>query len=345
MKVLCCASYHGSGSSAITDLLSEYSNTKPATDFEFTFLYEPDGVLSLEYNLIENFNRVNATVAIKRFYKAAKVNNGDFLHKETYKRYFKGKYLPLTKQYLDSLVYVKYQGYTDYDLRAKGKLKYIWLTIWRKIFNKLGARRGGVMKKEYTYCAYPSENEFLTATRKYVEQLLTIYNDDNKEYVILDQLFSATNIEKLCRYVPFETKVILVNRDPRDIYIGLRYVLKKETYPPSGKDVEEFCRWFEFSHHKASEEASKCDIVKEIFFEDLIFNYEKTVSMVESFTGLRKEDHVAKFSHLNPKYSVRNTESWKKYPEEKENIEYIEKRLAKYLYNFKGGEVVGIDVK
>ena len=67
MKFITCASYYGTGSSAVTDLFSEYDGIFDFTNTEFRFLHDPDGVSDLEYNLIENFNRHNSGHALKRY--------------------------------------------------------------------------------------------------------------------------------------------------------------------------------------------------------------------------------------------------------------------------------------
>ena len=67
MRIISCASYYGSGSSAITDLISEYDNVFSFTDEEFRFTHDPDGISDLEYNLVQNFNRHNSGRALKRY--------------------------------------------------------------------------------------------------------------------------------------------------------------------------------------------------------------------------------------------------------------------------------------
>ena len=69
MRFISCASYYGSGSSAITDFVSEFDTVYSFTDEEFRFVQDPDGVSDLEYNLVENFNRHNSGHAIKRYKK------------------------------------------------------------------------------------------------------------------------------------------------------------------------------------------------------------------------------------------------------------------------------------
>lgn len=69
-KFISCASFAGSGSSAITDLMSEYSTVFSLgmdTDCEFTFSHNPDGISDLEHNLAENQNRFNSGFALKRY--------------------------------------------------------------------------------------------------------------------------------------------------------------------------------------------------------------------------------------------------------------------------------------
>ena len=66
MKIITCASYYGSGSSALTDLVAEYENVKDLTNYEFRFLYDIDGVSDLEYHLVENHDRHNAEMHFMR---------------------------------------------------------------------------------------------------------------------------------------------------------------------------------------------------------------------------------------------------------------------------------------
>lgn len=60
----------GSGSSAVTDLLSEYSNVNCKNgDFEYVFLHCPDGVFDLEDKLLKGNNIIRSDDAIRKFKK------------------------------------------------------------------------------------------------------------------------------------------------------------------------------------------------------------------------------------------------------------------------------------
>ena len=69
IKFLTCASYYGTGSSAVTDLISEYDGVDNLTDYEFRFLHDPYGVRDLQYYLIDNPNRHNSGFGLKKFIK------------------------------------------------------------------------------------------------------------------------------------------------------------------------------------------------------------------------------------------------------------------------------------
>lgn len=66
-RLISCASYYGSGSSAIIDLIGEYKHVKSLTNYEFRFIQDIDGLMDLEYHLVQNPNRHNSGHALKRF--------------------------------------------------------------------------------------------------------------------------------------------------------------------------------------------------------------------------------------------------------------------------------------
>ena len=73
MRFITCASYYGSGSSAITDLISEYQSVYSFTNEEFRFVQDPDGISDLEFQLVENFNRHNSGHALKRYKRLVEI--------------------------------------------------------------------------------------------------------------------------------------------------------------------------------------------------------------------------------------------------------------------------------
>lgn len=76
----------------------------------------------------------------------------------------------------------------------------------------------------------------------------------------------------------------------------------------------------------------KSDRILRINYEDLIFNYEKTVNLIFKFSKINHNSHSNKFKFFDPKISKLNVNLWKKH-KDNSNILLIEKKLSKYLYN------------
>lgn len=109
MRFITCASYYGSGSSAITDLISEFDSVYSFTDEEFRFVQDPDGVADLEYNLVENFNRHNSGHAIKRYKNLVKFYCGNIFGKK-YEHFFQGNWKKYSEKYISELTDFTYHG-------------------------------------------------------------------------------------------------------------------------------------------------------------------------------------------------------------------------------------------
>ena len=76
MRIITCASYYGSGSSAVTDLISESSEVFSLGEYEYRFLQDPNGISDLEYNIIDNNHRHNTSNSIKEYIKYVKTLYG-----------------------------------------------------------------------------------------------------------------------------------------------------------------------------------------------------------------------------------------------------------------------------
>lgn len=180
MKIITCASYYGSGSSALTDLVAEYDSVKDLSDFEFRFLHCLDGVSDLEYNIVSNHNRANAGHALKRFQRMSEFNNGCIISKR-YSRFFKNNaYIDLTNRYIEALLDFKYEGYNFYDLYDRGPKMYYFFQFLIRVARRTGVKWINPLRKEETYCSHKSEEAFLLATREYISGLLQELNPEKK---------------------------------------------------------------------------------------------------------------------------------------------------------------------
>lgn len=226
IRFISCASYYGSGSSAVTDYVSEFNSVYSFTNEEFRFVQDPDGVSDLEYNLVENFNRHNSGHALKRFKKLVDFQTGNFLFKR-YEKFFHGNWKKYSYEYIKNLTDFTYQGWWQYDLLDKGPLFYLkkrllnkilHLTIWRN----QPERCLNSMKGEITYCSHPTEEKFLNCTKQYISQLFSSVCN-GASIVMVDQIVPPTNLKRVLRYFD-DIQVVIVDRDPRDIYVLEKYI-------------------------------------------------------------------------------------------------------------------------
>jgi hypothetical protein len=333
MRIISCASYYGTGSSAITDYLSEYENCYSLTNYEFRFVQDPDGISDLEYNLVENHNRHNSGHALKRYMRLVDFYSGNMFIKK-YEPFFDNKWREISYQYVNSLIDFSFKGWWQYDLLDKGLFFYyrkllpnkiLHLTIWRNTPDK----QLNVLPREVTYCSRPSEKKFLECTRQYLENLFTVANKTNKQNIIVDQIVPPSNLKRFIRYFK-DIKVFVVDRDPRDLYLLEKCVWHGGIIPT--ENVELFCKWYQYTRIHRDEEEFDEERVMIIQFEDLIYKYYETTRKIDSWLGLTERLHILPKKYFDPNISIKNTKLWEKYPELAMDIAYIEKKLSKYLY-------------
>lgn len=337
MRFITCASYYGSGSSAITDLISEYSPVLSFTDEEFRFLQDPHGISDLEYYLVENFNRHNSGWAIKQYKKMIDFYAGT-IYTSRYEKFFKGNWKKESYKYLNKLILFKYHGWWFYDFFDKSNFFYFTKSLSNKILKTTVWRNKpdrslNSMRKEITYCSHPSEEEFLNYTKEYIENLFSSVNPQ-KKILMVDQLFPSTNIKRFNRYFD-DIKVFLVDRDPRDIFVLEKYVWRDGIIPT---DPVTFCKWFKYTRINRDKELSENKNVKYIQFEDLIFKYDKKVPQIEKWLNLKEKDHTKYKKIFRPQESIKNTQTWLRYKCNLNEIKYIEKELQAYLYDFENNQ-------
>ncbi len=329
MKKISCVGYHATGSGAVDDYLREFDNIESANyGIESRFLQDPDGISDLEHNLIENPHRLNSGFALKRFLLFARDE------KRTYGHIFGKEWMKWAKSYVNELADFSYKGYWHADIRIVN-MAALFIYKVRKFINKISPKK--LKKNKYysyfskisTYSVNISEKDFIQKTQDKCEELCKMLNKENKEYVVLDQAVSPQNPNRYLRYIK-DLKVIIVDRDPRDVYMN-DIIKNKDFVLP--KNVEQFCKVYVASRKRVNEKDSES--VLRINFEDMIYDYENTANKIKKFLNLKDVNHTEPYKHFDPKESIKNTQIWKKnYNQFQEEIKIIEKELKDYLYEF-----------
>lgn len=315
-----------SGSSAVADFLAEFNENQVYNDDEFIIAFFPDGIEDLDYNLNTKCSKfVSSTVAIPRFRKVADL----LLRKET-----KGKIQKITDDYIKSLVQAKWTGsgqgqavlHNPWMFNYFGK-KIAWRCIRRlpvSLCKKLKIYPLDTME----YSIQP--DKFYEKTIMYTDNILKSIGLDLSKNIVLDQPFPGNNPVHCMKYFR-ESRAIVVDRDPRDLYILAKEYYPHRSYQIPYEKVEDFVSYYYNMHknmHKIYEEQN----VLCIKFEELVFEYNSTANKIIQFLGLRKNMQPKRY--FQPERSMVNTRLFKKCTKYANDIEFIESSLNQFLFDF-----------
>ena len=330
-----------SGSGAYLDLLREYDDVTFPTnqDWEFTFLWAPDGLYDLEQKICVKHCRVfDSDLAIRRFLSVAKIY-GDKRGYFKYDNVFNSSFYDLCKHYVEKLVQFRVKGYTFahrlHPTIMDNVVNQYNLLLKKLFLNRLSLRCYG--NKLYNifysnnykdmYVSYMPD-DFSEVTQDFVSSLLQQVRTETTKTLVLNQTLPPDVPHLFDHYFREEHKTIIIRRDPRDNFILINE-LKRNPRPVPHK-VEDFIVFYKKTI--ADTILPNTEMMLSLNYEDLIYNYDETVIRVEEFLGLKK--HTRPFESFSPKISINNTQLFKLYPEYESAIKKIENSLKEYLYPF-----------
>ena len=338
-QVITCTGYGWTGSSAATSLVEEFKDIKSlGMEFECSFLHESDGLRDLE-NALREGHRLKSDLAIKRFLRLAGILN----KKRIFKKYFNGNFLKHAENFIDSISSAQWESnwHRGADTVKFSKEDLLYYNLAKQVF-----------LSEYSYSKYslfepdswhPSyhirskscyaffDDNFYIKAQTYICNLLreiSLHIDTKK--ILIDQFFPAYNISAYLNYAP-ETKIIIVDRDPRDMYV-LNKSSWGEPYIPTD-NVDTFINWYRGIRFSQKKEIGNKNVLF-FHFEDLIFNYESSLLRLKQFLGFSDKVHIKKKMCVDPDKSIKTTYKFHNYPQWKDDVLKIEKELKEYCYNF-----------
>lgn len=334
-KIIITSGYMGSGSSAITELVSEIENfIAPNNSFEYVFLHCPNGVFDLEDKLLLNNNSNRSDEAIRSFYDTMRclfqINSKNYWV-AGYKHNVSADFMKYVDAFLEEIGMIDTKGVWYYQQRpTRNMLVRIWIN---RIIRKCSLGKL-VMETPLRYrgmrLAFPKASEFYRAARNFIGCVLDDlgYSQNN---LIMDQFMLPHNLYRISNYFPKNTVVIVVDRDPRDVFISNKYFWKKEPIPYP-LDVEKFCEVYK--RIRENEIACVDNQIIRIHFEDLIYKYDEICNMLYRRLDISGDRHIEKKAKFNPEISINNTQLYKMEDSFQEETNYIEQHLDKYCYDF-----------
>lgn len=324
LKYYLISGYGWSGSSALVDMLKEYQGTlEPSV--EFRIIKDPCGLHDLYDCLINKWDPLNTDIAIKRFVwfinRMNKTYSRFSLHPGFgYEKYFGDRFLQQSLEFVDNICEFDYDLFWWYMDFIKEPLE-----MFKKKLRKLMKTK--VIEKAHFSAI--SRKDFIFHVQNYIDSLFTDVIGENNQ-VILDQAISIIKYEEEMQFIR-NGKLIVVDRDPRDIYADLM-----EDGNMLGKDLQrthdvwKYVKWHKAWRQNIDKIKSDSNILY-IRFEDLIYKYDETERIIEEFLRLDHSKHVQRKIIFNPAASKKNVQMWRNLLSVQE-IETIERELKEYLY-------------
>ena len=311
--------YYGTGSSAVLDLLSEYSCCSEGglSSYEHVPLYFPDGLFDLEHKLLYGNDLHRSDEAIKSFRKAMyNLNDTDFGWYGSYKKLYGDKFKNIVDAFLESITQYTYEGvwynyYRNSHFELKKFVKDCVKTFLpgKYIVGSFGRTMPELIEQTMEL-SFVSEEFFFKQSRKFIREYCEMINRDNAQILLLDHLMFPHNAYKIDRYFDDDFRLIIVERDIRDMFTLCKYVWPrmgiKAPYPV---EPEAFLQLW--TNMRAAERKTDNPHVLRIHFEDLIYKYDESVAKIESFLQMSPEQHVRKKTRFVPEKSINNTQNFR----------------------------------
>ena len=149
-------------------------------------------------------------------------------------------------------------------------------------------------------------------------------------FKIFDHLVLPQQVDEYKDCFKDNVKFIVLERDPRDVYVSNKYMWSKKKKPFFPTTPEEFSDIWRRTVHSPR----NSDKVLVVHFEDLIYNYNSEVKRIEDFLGLNSESHNLPKKFFDNSISIDNTQLFRVSPQWGEDMPYLEEHLADYLYSF-----------
>ena len=341
-NVVSYGGYYSTGGSIIRDMFREFEPNFELP-IEFRLLKERFGLFELERVISEDYAAENIDLAIRDFIwlttnlarKSGWFKKAGF----SYDMHTNGAFSVATEEFIEEISDYQYPmswHFYDFERTYLAQLS-------RRVKNKILTKN--VRMKEGDTLAtmsYPGKEKFLLAARKYINSILSGIQDvnglKNNSVVGLHNAIPCFSTDLIDRGLAYfsSCKVILTDRDPRDVFVNY----PKDSYGrylPQGDDpmvkARAFVHFFK-SIRKNQKAVSQHPNVLFLRFEDVCENYDEIYDRIIEFSGIDKGEHKNKGKIFSPKESKKNIGMWRNATSDlAKAVSYIEEELDDYIYS------------
>ncbi len=344
MKFVDISGFGHSGKGVITDLLKEFEGYQvPHYNFEFNLIRIQGGLINLMQDLVENWSPIRSNAAIYRFRNVIErigttasikkpsswfISNG-----MNYEGYFQNHFFEESNKFIEQLIHFGYEGEWPYPMIDEPGYKQFWQRLLLKSKFKTSFKRDILVSVPWN---------FVELCNTYLNNLFRYVLEPGKSVMILHNALEPFNPSDGIKLLG-DAKVIVVQRDPRDIFASTLSV--ESSYVPEyetsrhwqikrdfllSSRIEDFIFRQKTLYNQITNKEDKN--VLRVSYEDMILNYEESLTRVYSFLGEDSNIHVHKGKHFKPEMSKNNIGLWKKINQSDE-IRKIENELNQFCYH------------
>lgn len=348
-NIVTIKSFWSSGGSAVNDFLLEFDNISAFKQQEITLFETIDGIMDLEYRFRANRTNIPKGIQVSKFAKLVDYLSlyGQYSQAYDSKTFFGGYFRYRSGEFIKNITLEKKMAslemewhlkYQEEGFHEKYKVKpFRDFEKARRLAEGCPEVYGDKLKPISHY--FPRDIYYIPAGEECFVPEVTAYVNDlftfllNREeikgkHLVLDQMLNIDSYNTYRNRIK-NLKYIIVDRDPRDVYILHREKLRSLVVPDC---VDHFIIWFRSMRAGLTEELKKKALY--VRFEDLIYHYDSETQRIMDYLGLKKENHTTPGTMLNPVVSKNNTQTFKSVDKYTEEIHKIEEALPEYLYDF-----------
>lgn len=321
-RVVHVTGFGNSGAGAVMHLLGECEGFHCPPQ-EFYVLHHPDGLMSLEDSLVRTWDPFGPDYALRRFRDLVKVlarPHTRFQFGLDYHRLFTPRFAELANAFADRISDVRFDGHFMFRRAEMSAPEHFAFLACQRFKLARGSR---FFLKRYGTQFVTSGEPFMKEARAFVDELTrAIVEGTGATDLALLQGSLPNHVDRCNGY--FESaKAVIIDRDPRDIYLSAQ----SATYMP--RDVGAFIAWFEAARAGAPKKGVHGGAIN-VSFEDLVLDYDRTVGAIFDFLGVDPARHTKKRTVFKPEQSAKRIAKWKSHPD-KAALRRIEAALPGYL--------------
>ena len=317
--------YQGTGSGAVLDLLKEYEGIEVVPTIGRTYehlpFYYKGGLFDLCTALTVARNPISTDVAINRFLESMmSLYKNRYIWMGNYKEICGEDFLRLNDSFVEKICSPFNTLNHSHYVRTKFSLIRLLLQCLAKlVYGKPIVQPGikTVVDNKSSYISLVSTDALFEAAREYTKGYLDLVSKGCDASIrVFDHLLLPQHIDVYNECFTEDLKIIVLNRDIRDMYLINKYVYTQSKYGRFATMLlKKRVPYFPCTPKAFSEMWDKLIIPSfnnpnclNLEFEDLIYNYEDTVRIIEDFIGIDSSAHVRKGRFFDPTRSINNTQ-------------------------------------